>query len=126
MSVGITAGSGGGDAFDIAWAIDPETSLPAKLHGFDFIRITSAVNVVAGLLGEKSAEIDAVADAAPDPFGDTDEDGDIDLVDVSAFQVCFGVTDTLTVECDHGDRQPDEIIDLLDWSAMIDRITGPR
>ena len=126
LSVGITPDSGGGDAFDIAWAIDPETGLPAKLPGFDFIRITTAVNIVAGILGEKSPEIDAVADAAPDPFGDMDDDGDIDLVDVGAFQVCFSVTDVLTAGCDRSDREPDEIIDLLDWAAMLDRITGPR
>lgn len=95
FAVGMTPGSGGGDTFDIAWAIDVATGKSANLPGFDFIRITTAVNVVFGALGEKSAEIDAVADVAPDPFGDFDEDGDVDLLDYSAFQNCFGVADVL-------------------------------
>ena len=55
LEVGMTPGSGGGDAFDIAWAIDPATGKSANLPGFDFIRITSAVNVAFVALGEKSA-----------------------------------------------------------------------
>ncbi len=125
LSVGVTTGSGGGDAFDIAWAIDPDTGLPAELPGFDFIRLTSAVDVVAGVLGEKSPEIDAVADAAPDLFGDTDDDGDIDLMDTATFQVCFGVAEAAAAECDRSDREPDLIIDLLDWAAMFGVMTGP-
>lgn len=66
MTVGISPGSGGGDAFDIAWAIDPGTGLPALLPGFDFIRITTAVDVVHPLLGEISAEIGGVAIVRPD------------------------------------------------------------
>lgn len=103
--VGISAGSGGGDAFDIAWAIDPDTGEPAELSGFDFIRLTSAVHVLASALGEKSAEIDAVADAAPDPFGDTDDDGDIDLVDVARVQICMGVSTASNARCERADRE---------------------
>ncbi len=62
LTVGITSGSGGGDAFDIAWAVDPTSGVPANLDGFDFIRITTAVNSDQGFFGEVSAEIDAVAD----------------------------------------------------------------
>ena len=61
-TTGITLGSGGGDAFDIAWAIDPLTGLPAGISGFDFIRITNGVNAIVGILGELSPEIEAVAD----------------------------------------------------------------
>lgn len=60
--VGVDPGSGGGDAFDIAWAIDPVTGLPAGLHGFDFLRITNATNVVLGPFGERSAEVCGVAE----------------------------------------------------------------
>ena len=60
--VGVDPGSGGGDAFDIAWAIDPATGLPAGLHGFDFVRITNATNVVLGPFGERSAEVCGVAE----------------------------------------------------------------
>jgi hypothetical protein len=67
FTVGINEGSGGGDAFDIAWAIDPLTGLAADLWGFDFIRITTAVFFNAGVFGEISTEIDAVADVAALP-----------------------------------------------------------
>ncbi len=63
--VGIDPGSGGGDAFDIAWAIDPNTGNAAHLPGFDFLRLTNATNVVFGPLGERSAEIAGVADVMP-------------------------------------------------------------
>lgn len=64
-AVGVTLNSGGGDAFDIAWAIDPASGQPAHLAGFDFIRLTNAVNYIPGALGELSPEISAVADARP-------------------------------------------------------------
>lgn len=63
--VGTDPGSGGGDAFDIAWAVDPATGAPAGLRSFDFIRITNATNVVMGPFGERSAEICGVADVSP-------------------------------------------------------------
>lgn len=65
-TVGITPSSGGGDAFDIAWAVD-STGAYANLDGFDFIRITTGVDVIMGINGEASPEIDAVADASPQP-----------------------------------------------------------
>ncbi|HZW09597.1 MAG TPA: hypothetical protein VFF69_06820 [Phycisphaerales bacterium] len=65
FEVGVDGGSGGGDAFDIAWAIDAATGAPAGLSGFDFIRITNATNVVLGPFGERSAEVCAVADVRP-------------------------------------------------------------
>ncbi|MEZ6233912.1 MAG: hypothetical protein R3B68_06960 [Phycisphaerales bacterium] len=65
FSVGITPRSGGGDAFDIAWAVDPATGQPANLPGFDFIRLTTAIDSIDPLFGEVSAEIGGVADAAP-------------------------------------------------------------
>lgn len=126
FTVGITHGSGGGDAFDIAWAIDPDTGLPADLPAFDFIRITTAVDAFSALFGEKSAEIDAVADVAPDPFGDFDDDGDIDLLDIAALQNCFGVDTALEPNCERMDREPDGFVDLTDAVAVIDRTTGPQ
>ncbi|VAX41402.1 hypothetical protein MNBD_PLANCTO03-2173 [hydrothermal vent metagenome] len=67
--VGIDPGSGGGDAFDIGWAIDAATGEPARLRGFDFIRLTNATNVVFGPFGERSAEVCGVADVSPRPVG---------------------------------------------------------
>jgi len=68
--VGISPGSGGGDAFDIAWATEPFSGARANLKGIDFIRITTAIDAVHGVLGETSAEVDAVADVVPVPSGD--------------------------------------------------------
>lgn len=63
--VGLIVESGGGDAFDIADAIDPLTGEKANLDGFDFIRITSASDVFYSypFLLEISTEVDAVSDA---------------------------------------------------------------
>jgi len=124
-TVGVTRGSGGGDAFDIAWAIDPLTGDPAGLWGFDFIRLTSAVDSVSPIFGEKSAEIDAVADVAPDPFGDADDDGDIDLTDVAKLLNCFGDDSGLTPACERVDREPHGTVGLEDAAAFVGRMTGP-
>lgn len=124
-TVGITAGSGGGDAFDIAWAVDPWTGEPAGLTGFDFIRLTNAVDSVSPIFGEKSAEIDAVADVAPDPFGDADDDGDIDLADAAFLQNCFGANTIDAPECERLDREPNRLVDQADAGAFIRRMTGP-
>ena len=132
LEVGITPGSGGGDAFDIAWATDPLTGLPADLPGFDFIRLTTAVDAVdfgnpdQPALYEKSAEIDAVADVAPDPFGDFEDDGDIDLADAAGLQRCFATGDLSGSPCERMDQQPDDFIDLVDAAAFLDRLSGPR
>jgi hypothetical protein len=56
---------GGGDAFDISWAVNQNRQAVA-LDGIDFIRIQTAVNASAGWLGELSAEILGVVDVAPD------------------------------------------------------------
>ena len=126
LTVGITPGSGGGDSFDIAWAIDPETGLPAELPGFDFIRIANPTNAILGPFGEKSPEIDAVADAAPDPFGDCDRDGDIDLADVACLQGCFEHSVAENELCELVDRDGDTFIDRTDAAAFVSRLTGPR
>ena len=63
--VGITPTSGGGDAFDIAWAVDPVTNQPANLPGFNFIRITTGPDAPSSQFGEVSTEVAAVAAVAP-------------------------------------------------------------
>ncbi len=88
LVVGVSPGSGGGDAFDIAWAIDAETLQPANLDGFDFIRITNGVHRVHPALGESSTEIDGVADVRPMVYGDADGDGDVDVDDWYVFVQC--------------------------------------
>ncbi len=73
--VGITEYSGGGDAFDIAWAVDA-LGAPASLQEFDFIRLTAFIDRDFGALGYATPEVDAVADVAPDV--DADGDGILD------------------------------------------------
>lgn len=86
FTVGIRPGSGGGDAFDIAWAVDPLTGEPAKLGGFDFIRITSGANSQVGILGEISTEVSAVARVTAEPlFYDLNSDGSLGIEDLYAW-----------------------------------------
>jgi hypothetical protein len=91
MTVGISAGSCGGDAFDISWAVDPNSFKPANLSSFRYIRITTAMDErelgYEGSLGEVSAEIDAVADVRP--LGDIDGDDVVDISDFSLFVDCW-------------------------------------
>ncbi|MBN2509785.1 MAG: hypothetical protein JXB03_05885 [Spirochaetales bacterium] len=56
---GIDPGSGGGDAIDIAWAVDPDTFTPAGLDEATWVRIVSGT-ALTGALGDFSCEIDAV------------------------------------------------------------------
>ncbi len=126
LIVGITPGSGGGDAFDIAWAIDPTTGTPANLPGFHFIRITTAVDRVSLQVNEKSAEIDAVSDADIDQTSDVDADKDIDLLDVAELQVCFQRSTAKESACRILDHEPDGFVGPPDAAAMVSRLTGPR
>jgi hypothetical protein len=80
--VGITPGSGGGDAIDIATAVDPLTGEPANLAGIDFVRITTGVPWTVGIFGEVSAEIDAVADVRTPALSDFNVDGVVNVQDI--------------------------------------------
>jgi len=81
-TIGINAGSCGGDAFDISWAVDPNTWQSANLNSFRYIRLTTAVDIrQLGVLGEISAEIDAVADVRP--YGDINGDNKVDYFDLA-------------------------------------------
>lgn len=83
--VGITPHSGGGDAIDLTWAVDPATGQPANLTHIHFVRITTAVDFLAGPLGELSSEIDAVARVIPPRVSDFNRDRIVDLADLIAF-----------------------------------------
>jgi hypothetical protein len=126
LAVGITSGSGGGDGFDIAWAVDPATGQPAGLSGFDFLRITVAVDLVHPLFDEISTEIDAVADVAPDRFGDLDGDGDGDLADFAELQACLDAGDVTCPPCRWGDEGADGAIDPSDVTGVVKRLSGPK
>ncbi len=86
--VGIDPGSAGGDAFDIAWAVDPNTGAPAGLNAFHFIRIRTGVDASLGPLGEISTEIDAVADVRL--TGDFNGDDRVDASDLAALLAAWG------------------------------------
>lgn len=87
FAVGVTPGSGGGDAFDIAWAVDPVSGAPANLGVFDFIRISTGVSFVAGVLGEISSEVSAVSDARPrELFFDVNSDASTNAEDAYAWE----------------------------------------
>lgn len=74
--VGVSPGSGGGDGFDIAWAVDWLTGQPARLDRFDFLRISTAENYIAGTLGELSTEVGGAARVrARASFYDVNGDG---------------------------------------------------
>jgi len=55
----------GGDAFDISWAVDSNGDY-IELDKINFIKIQTAVNKVAGWLGELSSEVTGIVDVNPD------------------------------------------------------------
>ena len=115
MTTGVDAGSGGGDAFDIAWAIDPVTGAPANLSAFHFIRITSAVDYSSTTFGENSAEIDAVADVRPinTCIADVNGDGMLSPADFSAWVGAFNTGNPAA------DQNGDGHITPADFSAWV-------
>ncbi len=116
--VGVTPGSGGGDAFDIAWAIDPDTGAPAGLEGFDFVRLTTTVDRTLGFLGEVSSEIDAVADVRPVACpGDVNGDAAVDLVDLVHLRNRLGTVDPEADFAIPGDVVQDGAFTLADLAV---------
>lgn len=117
--VGIDSGSGGGDAFDIAWAVDPATGASANLDGFDFIRITTAIDAINAPFGEKSAEVAAVSDVRclPARAEDFNADGRINALDLAivlgAWGGCAGAG--LCV----GDVNQDDVVNAADLALVL-------
>ncbi len=116
MTIGVDAGSGGGDAFDIAWAVDPATGEPANLDGFDFIRIRTGGNALlgaGGVLGEMSTEIGAVADVrALEPTADLNGDGVVDAADLAMLLGQWG-------ESGAADLNGDGAVDAADLAMLL-------
>jgi hypothetical protein len=79
FTVGIDTNSGGGDAFDIAWAVDT-AGQPANLSDFSYIRFTSLIDRTMSV-GVASTEIMAVADVPPSV--DSDNDGLLDEFEIN-------------------------------------------
>jgi prepilin-type N-terminal cleavage/methylation domain-containing protein/prepilin-type processing-associated H-X9-DG protein len=115
--VGIDAGSGGGDAFDIAWAVDPDTFAPANLADFRYVRLTTAVDRYSVDLGETSAEIDAVADVRMACDLDGDDDADHDDYDAMWLALGSGVGDPNYLT--PGDLVVDGRVESADWDAFF-------
>ena len=72
FKVGLTPLSGGGDAFDISWAVKTDGT-PANLAKFDFIRISALISGNTAGFGTVAPDLSAVVDI--DPLTDTDGDG---------------------------------------------------
>ncbi|GAB5496842.1 MAG: hypothetical protein Phyf2KO_19220 [Phycisphaerales bacterium] len=120
MTTDIDPGSGGGDAFDIAWAINPTTGAPANLGGFDFLRITTAVDNTNGSLGEVSTEIDAVAivrSLATDCIADVNGDGFLTPADFTAWLIAYQTQNAAA------DQNGDGLITPADFTAWLHNYT---
>lgn len=89
-AVGLSARSGGGDAFDIAWARD-SGGAPAGLARFHFLRVSSFLVGTMPGVGNITPEVDAVADVAPEV--DADGDGILD-----EYETRVAATDPLRAE----------------------------
>lgn len=114
-AVGVDPGSAGGDAFDIAWAIDPATGSPANLSAFHFIRITTAVDRINGIFGEVSVELDAVSDVRPVfvCVADVNADGHLSPADFGAWIAAFNANDSAA------DQNADGFVTPADFGAWI-------
>jgi len=123
FAVGMTGECGGGDAFDIAWAVDAETGENSGLDGFDFIRIRTGSNVLVGVTGEISTDIDAAADVRVGMMGDWDADGDVDVADFGAFSGCGRAA--ATGRCRVFDFDVDGGIGVIDFGRFQAAFTGP-
>lgn len=123
FTVGVSPRSGGGDAIDLAWAVDPTTGSPANLAQVHFVRITTAVDFLAGPLGELSAEIDAVARVIPPRLSDFNRDRTVDLLDLlnflSAWTTELGSTTEPQAAFAPADVTLDRVVDLLDLLTFL-------
>jgi len=71
-------------------------------------------------------EILGVAPPACTTPADMDGDGDVDLIDLSQFVLCFGPGGGLVAGCECADLDTTtNDIDLADWALMEPLITGP-
>lgn len=85
LKVGVSPGSGGGTAFALRWAVDPDTGQPANLDRFDFIRITTAVDYQSPIFGQIATALGGVADVRPVYTADWNLDGRVTVQDIFDF-----------------------------------------
>lgn len=121
FTVGVSRGSGGGDAFDIAWAVDPATGAPPHLDRFDFIRISTAVDAVlgpGGSLGEISTEISGVARVRPVMTSpDVNGDGVVNSADLGLLLGAWGACPQPGA-CP-ADLTGDSVVNSADLAALL-------
>lgn len=70
-----------GDAFDLDWAVD-ENGMPVELDEISYIKVTTASNIYAGAIGEKSTEVATVcrtSDQAKAAVGKTEAPASIQV-----------------------------------------------
>jgi len=65
LAVGLTPFSGGGDAIDLSWAVDPITRQTVQLAQIDFVRVRSGLSSAQVSFGEASTELGGVAIVQP-------------------------------------------------------------
>jgi hypothetical protein len=94
----ISAGTAGGDAFDLEWAVDETTGEPAALAYADFVRIHCAVDGTHPVVGRYHTQIDAVSLVRPRIAGDVDMDGAVTLSDAVLVSRAVNGLDTLSDE----------------------------
>lgn len=117
--------------------LPPTDNRPTALAGIGSSRLfvgdfrTEAIDVIDRMGGAVyqfavDAPVGALAGVAGiGLFADFDADGDVDLKDLAAFQICFSREDVAATECARGDEDGDDGIDLLDAIAIPGASTGP-
>ncbi|MGH7131347.1 MAG: GC-type dockerin domain-anchored protein [Phycisphaerales bacterium] len=126
MRTGISKFSGGGDAIDISWAVRNDGS-PAGLTQIDFVRITTAVNVVRGALGEASSEISGVAEVLPRMLADVaaqggtlGPDGVLTVDDIVVYlSLFFSGSNLADCAALGGGSEPDGVLTVDDLVAFL-------
>lgn len=118
-AVGLSAGSGGGDGFDIAEARDPATGLAPSppLAWIDFVRVRTAAHATHPSLGEISTEVAAVADARPTYVADWNQDGSVSVQDIFDFLTSYFTASALIEGggADFNDSGMTTVQDIFDY-----------
>lgn len=113
----VASGLPGGDGIAMRWAVNPATGAAANLDGFDFVRITTAMEATNGVFGEVSTEIGGVAALVVeirDP-ADFNGDGVVNVDDLSDYITGFFATPP-DPRCDFN---RDAVINVDDLSDFI-------
>jgi len=126
----------------LRYSVDGPTYVDEHLliheHGRDFFYLLAALHSVTGLADETGQIVQrytydayglpTVFDgggAGLPPVGDADGDGDVDLADLAAFQVCYGGPGVpYGLGCDVFDTEPDGDVDARDLRVLLALLDG--